>query len=167
MSAFDLKRTWQFARNSVMKASCHDFRSAGARKRLNSRPHHQLCNCANGGGLTDHMASETPTGGASRHSNVVLSPKRAEFPARLTSAITRRGRIQSYQLYVMAQECRFRDVRYAFASYCLEESKRRPRKAEPPIEAVCINASLGAGELEARAMMLAREVDRRREQPLT
>jgi hypothetical protein len=49
----------------------------------------------------------------------------------------------------------------------LEESKRRPRKTEPPIEAVCINASLGAGELEARAMMLAREVDRRREQPLT
>jgi hypothetical protein len=74
MSAFDPKRTWQFARNSVMKASCHDFRSGGARKRLNSRPHHQLCNCANGGGLTDQMASETPTGGANRHSNVVLSP---------------------------------------------------------------------------------------------
>jgi hypothetical protein len=70
-------------------------------------------------------------------------------------------------IYVMAQECCFRDIRYAFASYCLEESKRRSRKAEPPIEAVCINASLGAGELEARAMMLAREVDRRREQPLT
>jgi hypothetical protein len=67
----------------------------------------------------------------------------------------------------MAQECRFRDVRYAFASYCLEESKRRPGKSEPPIEAVRINAPLGAGELEARAMMLAREVDRRREQPLT
>jgi hypothetical protein len=49
----------------------------------------------------------------------------------------------------------------------LEESKRRPGKPEPPIEAVRINAPLGAGELEARAMMLAREVDRRREQLLT
>jgi uncharacterized small protein (DUF1192 family) len=49
----------------------------------------------------------------------------------------------------------------------LEESKRRPGKPEPPIEAVRINALLGAGELEARAMMLAREVDRRREQLLT
>jgi hypothetical protein len=46
----------------------------------------------------------------------------------------------------------------------LEESKRRPGKTEPPIQAVRINAPLGAGELEARAMMLAREVDRRREQ---
>jgi hypothetical protein len=49
----------------------------------------------------------------------------------------------------------------------LEESKGRPGKPEPPIEAVRIDALLGAGELEARAMMLAREVDRRREQPLT
>jgi len=49
----------------------------------------------------------------------------------------------------------------------LKESKRRPGKTEPPIEAVCINASLRAGEFEARAMMLAREVDRRREQLLT
>jgi hypothetical protein len=57
--------------------------------------------------------------------------------------------------------------RSKFASYCLEESKRRPGKPEPPIKAVRINAPLGAGELEARAMMLAREVDRRREQLLT
>jgi hypothetical protein len=49
----------------------------------------------------------------------------------------------------------------------LEESKRRPGKTEPPIEAVRIDAPLGAGELEARAMMFAREVDRRREQLLT
>jgi hypothetical protein len=49
----------------------------------------------------------------------------------------------------------------------LDESKRRPRKAKPPIEAVRINAPLGAGELEARAMMFAREVGRRGEQLLT
>ena len=49
----------------------------------------------------------------------------------------------------------------------MEESKRRPGKPEPPIEAVRINAPLGAGELEAGATMLAREVDRRREQLLT
>jgi hypothetical protein len=49
----------------------------------------------------------------------------------------------------------------------LEESNRRSGKPEPPIEAVRINAPLGAGELEARAMMLAREVDRRRKQLLT
>ena len=57
--------------------------------------------------------------------------------------------------------------RSKFASYCLEESKRRPGKPEPPIEAVRINAPLGAGELEARATMLAREIDRCREQLLT
>jgi hypothetical protein len=54
--------------------------------------------------------------------------------------------------------------RSKFASYCLEESKRRPGKAEPLIEAMRINAPLSASELEARAVMLAREVDRRREQ---
>ena len=53
------------------------------------------------------------------------------------------------------------------ASYCLEESKRCPGKTEPPIETVRINALLCAGELDARAMMLARKVDRPRDQFLT
>ena len=47
------------------------------------------------------------------------------------------------------------------------KSKRHTGEPEPPIEAVRINAPLGTGGLEARAMMLAREVDRCREQLLT
>ena len=82
----------------------------------------------------------------------------------------RQVELQNYKRGTMAisvTSCLQAVERSKFASYCLEESKRRPGKPEPPIEAVGIDALLGAGELEARAMMLAREVDRRREQLLT